>query len=125
MTREETKAVLESLKIAYPTATKQISDPKLMLDMWSSFFEGYKLSSVMEAVKAHIKTKKFFPTIVEIKELADRFEAIAPITPLLTAEGIEPELPFDKSGCVLVPCPYLKDGQTEYCEKCLFEGGSK
>lgn len=121
MTREEVKAVLEMCKVAYPNAMKQISDPKMMIDMWVTFFEPYHAESVIQAVKAHINTKVFFPTIAEIKELADRFEEAVKPVPALMSEA-KMEIPFEKSGCVLAPCPYLKEDQTDYCSKCYMEG---
>lgn len=122
MTREEVKAVLETLKIAYPNAMKQISDPKMMLDMWSTFFKDYKKESVVEAVKAHINTKFFFPTIAEIKALADKFDGIPDNLPAIESIVARTLPPFELSGCVIGECPYLKEGQTDYCPKCYMEG---
>lgn len=40
-----------------------------MLPIWYDFFKNDDYESVNEAVKKHIATKKFMPTVAEIKEL--------------------------------------------------------
>ena len=72
MTRAEIRDVLRMLLDCYPYMKKQVSDPKTMLDLWEITFAEYEATDIFKAVRYHINTSKFFPSIADIKEAIPR-----------------------------------------------------
>ena len=128
MNRDEIKVLLETLRVAYPSAP--LTDKKLLVDMWYGYLKDYPSAAVFEAAKQHIANYRSFPTIAGIRERAEKVSALG-LLPGLEAKMSEAEkiarandnLPaFEDSGCVQMPCPYLQEGQTDFCSYCVFEG---
>lgn len=82
MTREETKAILSILQVAYPHFYKGQTKDELTkaLDLWSMMFLDEPARIVTEAVKALLTTLKFPPTIADVKEKINLITQPAPMT---------------------------------------------
>ena len=115
MTREEVQILLQMLTTAYPA--QKVEDPKGMVQLWASMLYDMPKEIVFTATKAYIGSQKFFPTIAEIRKSADKFQAMAPRA-VHCIEAPSKPIEWEESGCQL--CPYLKEGQTDYCEHCVF-----
>jgi len=74
MTQPETLEILSVLKAAYPNyfRTMKRRDAESMVSLWASMFADIPAPIIAAAVKAHIATNTFFPSISEINEAAYR-----------------------------------------------------
>lgn len=115
MTREEVQILLQMLKTAYPT--QKVEDPKAMVQLWASMLYDMPKEIVFTATKAYIGSHKFFPTIAEIRTQAEKFRGMAPRA-VHCIEAPSKPIEWDNRGCQL--CPFLKDGQREPCEICIY-----
>ena len=126
MTRDEVKILLETLSVAYPAQASKIENKKLMVDLWEGYLKKYSGEIVFEVVKVHIgnKTHRFFPSIGEITAAADKFELMSKNVNGMSKnvnryiEAPKTPIPFENSCCQL--CPFLKEGQQNYCDTCVF-----
>lgn len=64
MTRDQLKTVFKILANVYPNF--EVSSEKL--DIWHEFLQDQDYEAVMERLKAHVKEKKFIPTIADLRE---------------------------------------------------------
>lgn len=79
MTKEETKKILQVLRISYPNSFKNLSDEDtfLFLDLWSEAFANDDVREVIKAVKSIIysDTREFAPNIAKVKnEMFKKYE---------------------------------------------------
>ena len=65
MTREETIKILAILRQAYPQS--QTVDARAQAALWADQFAQYSATDVYEAVKKHISTGRFMPSVADIK----------------------------------------------------------
>lgn len=80
MTKEETKQILQVLRISYPNSFKNLSDEDtfLFLDLWSEAFANDDVREVIKAVKSIIysDTREFAPNIAQVKnEMFKKYES--------------------------------------------------
>jgi len=70
MTRDETKQLLDILKLSYPTYYKNMdfNQAKETLDFYYGFFDEYDAVIVVQALRNYIKENKFPPTIAGLTE---------------------------------------------------------
>ena len=119
MTRQETQMLLEFFSRSFPTY--KIEDKKGTVELWASFFIDYDFDVLRKVAQTYVLGHKFFPSIAEIKSMADK------LTPAIKApalpEGKPKTLTIEDSGCPL--CPYYEPGQRDFCDNCLFEGREK
>lgn len=66
MTRAEFSEIMEKIEHYYPRFFSE-TDKQTVFEAWYEFFAGNPKDAVMRAVKAHISTSKFAPTIADIK----------------------------------------------------------
>lgn len=80
MTRDETKAILKILKIAYPHNFTSLNkeDAEVMIDLWTYQFHDSTYQEVMMSVQKHIATNTYLPSIQQIKQNIEK--------PQITAE---------------------------------------
>ena len=99
MSREEIMKVLQIAIAAYPN-TKNI-DAKAMVAAWEMAFGEEPAERVYKAVRYHIETQRFFPTIAEIRKAMPRAEIVymASESPAkrLQAKGDQIALPAKRS----------------------------
>ena len=119
MTRDEVKILLETLSVAYPAQSSKIENKKLMVDLWEGYLKEYPGELVFAAVKAYIgnHSHRFFPSVGEIVNAARRFNGMSNNVNRYI-EAPKTQIPFEKSSCQL--CPFLKEGQQNYCDTCVF-----
>lgn len=67
MNKEEVTKALAIMKAAYPNFYKTTEDIKGAIALWSMMFEEDDNKLVLMAVKMHISTNKFPPTIADIR----------------------------------------------------------
>ena len=72
MSREEIVKLLELAVAAYPN-TKNI-DAKAMVSVWEMAFGEEPAERVYKAMRFHIETCRFFPTIADIRNVMTRAE---------------------------------------------------
>ena len=113
MTREEVQQALQILHRAYPSY--QIPDKKQAVELWAAYLKDYDSRTVVTAVKLHIGSNKFFPSISEIVGAANKLQGVNN-TPRI--EAPERVIDWKESGCQL--CPYLRQNQSEPCEVCVW-----
>lgn len=68
MTRDQLKTVFKILANVYPNF--EVSSEKL--DIWHEFLQDQDANAVMERVKAHVKEKKFPPTVADLREQKEK-----------------------------------------------------
>lgn len=75
MTREETKKLLEVLRIAYPRTYRNMTpqDAKGTLELYYTRFKDYPTPLVIEALNAYIDENEYPPTISGIKKYLTHF----------------------------------------------------
>ena len=66
MTREETRVLLELLLSNYTFARKDITNPKLTLDLWEMAFTDYEAERVYKAARFHMATNKYMPNPADL-----------------------------------------------------------
>lgn len=66
MTRDEITKLLELTCAAYPNA--KITDPAGTASVWEMAFGEYPADQIFKAVRYHIQTNRFFPTIADIQK---------------------------------------------------------
>ena len=68
MTTKDTVKILAVLKVAYPRyfEKQDFEEKKQMADLWTVMLEGYPYEAVDAAVRAHISTNKFPPSVAEV-----------------------------------------------------------
>lgn len=66
MNRAEFTTILQKIAHYYPRFYAE-SDPNTVFEDWFEFFENNSFNAVMHAVKAHVSTSKFAPTIADLK----------------------------------------------------------
>lgn len=126
MTRDEVKILLETLSVAYPAQASKIENKKLMVDLWEGYLKEYSGELVFAAVKAYIgnHSHRFFPSVGEIVNAARRFDGMSNNVNGMSKnvnryiEAPKTQIPFENSYCQL--CPFLKEGQQNYCDTCVF-----
>ena len=74
MTREETIKILAILRQAYPQA--QVVDAGAQVGLWAEQFAQCSAMDVYAAVKRHISTSRFMPSISEIKSRLAPFDGL-------------------------------------------------
>ena len=74
MTREETIKMLAILRQAYPQA--QVVDAGAQVGLWAEQFAQCSAMDVYAAVKRHISTSRFMPSISEIKSRLAPFDGL-------------------------------------------------
>lgn len=72
MTRDEITKLLEFTCAAYPNA--KITDPAGTASVWEMAFGDYPAERIFKAVRFHIQTNRFFPTIADIQKNITRAE---------------------------------------------------
>lgn len=72
MTKEETKQILQILRLNYPNSFKNLSNKDTFdfLDLWSEAFKDDDVRTVILAVKSIIytDTREFYPNIAQVKK---------------------------------------------------------
>ena len=122
MNRDDTRAVLNFLLSAYPKTP--FRDTEKTIAIWIETFGGYDRDQVMTAAKQYITGHRYFPTVFDIKELMGKLSPEGRISEAQKIARAQENLPdFEHSGCVQLPCPYLKEGQNAFCQHCVFDGG--
>lgn len=130
MTGEEIKRAISGLHSLYPKYNPPGGWPALM-EIWELTFADVPKEDFKKAMSIHIKTgKRLFPSASELDAILKKIRRAEQNKRIMTeAEKIAhamDRLPdFEHSGCIQVPCPYLKENQTDFCEHCIFEGGPK
>lgn len=116
MTRQETQIILEFFARSYPMVP--IPDKKAAVELWASVFVNYDFEVIKKVAQIYVQRRKFFPSIAEIKTMADKIAPVlmAPALP----EGTPKALTIEDSGCLL--CPYYEPGQRDFCVNCAYEG---
>ena len=74
MNKKETAQILAIVRTAYPNT--KIENAAATVEAWYMGLGDYSASSVMKAARLHMATKRFFPTIAEIREQIIRAELI-------------------------------------------------
>ena len=130
MTREEIKTAITGLHATFPAY-----EPKggwgALMELWAVVFADTSKEDFRRAMSIHIKSgKRLFPSASELADIMNKLERMEKTKVRLTeAEKIahaNDNLPtFERSGCTTIPCPYLQEGQTDFCTHCVFEGGTK
>lgn len=123
MTRKETADLIEILANAYPYVLNKmdVAAVKEKVDLWEASFGDLPMEPVYKACYFHIKSSSFFPTIAEIRKIIYSKAYLAMETAAaIEQKAIEGEriIKWEDCGCQL--CPFLKEGQTEPCEVCVF-----
>lgn len=122
MDRDETRAVLNFLLSAYPKT--MVRDREQTIAIWLETFGTCEKDQVMKAAKKYIAGHRYFPTVFDIKDLMARLSPEGRISEAEKIARANDRLPdFEHSGCVQIPCPYLREGQTTFCRRCIFDGG--
>ena len=65
MTRDDVKKIFALMILAYPSMS-EITTEKI--DIWHELLSDIDFEAAEKAVKEHIKTSRFVPTIAEIRE---------------------------------------------------------
>lgn len=130
MTSEEIKTAMSGLHSTFP-AYQPKGGWNALLELWTVTFMDTPKESFRRAMSVYIQSgKRLFPSASELADIMNKLERMEKTKGRLTeAEKIAhsmDRLPdFEHSGCTTVPCPYLKEGQTDFCTHCVFEGGTK
>lgn len=68
MTKEETKIILQKVKVAYPNAYSRMDNTEkiALWKEWSRSLRAYRLSDVEKAIEEHISISPYPPTIARI-----------------------------------------------------------
>lgn len=75
MNRDEITKLLELAVAAYPN-TKAFTDPKATVSIWEMAFADEPAEKVYKAMRFHINTQRFFPTIADIRKVMVRAETL-------------------------------------------------
>jgi hypothetical protein len=75
MTIKDTGEMLAIIKEAYPNFFKDQSDPGPTVKVWHSFLSDLGAELALMAIRSHISTSKFPPTIAEIRHQAYQITA--------------------------------------------------
>lgn len=122
MNRDDTRAVLNFLLSAYPKTI--FRDREQTIAIWLEAFGAYDKQRVMKAAMQYINGHRSFPTPYDIKDLVKKMSPEGRISEAEKIARANDRLPdFEHSGCVQIPCPYLREGQTTFCRHCVFDGG--
>ena len=75
MTKAETMKILAVLKVAYPAhfQKQDYEEKKQMVELWTLMFADWSYAAMDAAVRAHIATSKFPPSVAEITEQLQKF----------------------------------------------------
>ena len=73
MTREDVKKLFEPMILAYPSMPEMSSQK---IDLWHELLNDIDFEAAKKAVKEHIKTSRFVPTIAEIREAVNENKAM-------------------------------------------------
>lgn len=73
MTREETKQLLEILRIAYPRTYANMSDTEMkeQIGFWYDMFKEYDIAIVAAACKGYVKSNEYPPTVAGLQRQID------------------------------------------------------
>lgn len=74
MNRTEITELLAIAKSAYPTV--KIENPKAVVTAWEIGLGDYEADSVAKALRFHIETSKFFPTVADIRDKMVRSQIV-------------------------------------------------
>ena len=74
MNRTEITELLAIAKSAYPTV--KIENPKAVVTAWEIGLGDYEAESVAKALRFHIETSKFFPTVADIRDKMVRSQIV-------------------------------------------------
>lgn len=118
MTRQETQMLLEFFSRSFPTY--KIEDKKGTVELWATFFVDYDFGIMRKVAQAYVLGHKFFPSIAEIKTMADKLNVAVPITPLIETATRPKPLSIEETGCLF--CQYYEPGQRDFCVNCAYEG---
>lgn len=119
MTRLEIIELLEVVRTNY--AAIKLSDPKGIVDLWEMEFAEYPAETVYKAARFHMMKSKYFPSVAEIRKIIySKMYLTMETSAAIEQKAIEGEkiIKWEDCGCQL--CPFLKEGQTEPCETCVF-----
>lgn len=75
MNKKEAARILAILRQVYPN-TKSIDNAEATARAWEMCLGEFSSESVMKAAMLHMKTKKFFPSIAEIRDNIVRAELV-------------------------------------------------
>ena len=121
MNRDDIRAVLNYLLSAYPKT--MFRDKNQTVDIWLDTFKGYEKNTVMNAAKMYIQNHGSFPNPYSIKQIVSKLTAEHRVSEAEKIAHANDRLPdFEHSGCKEIPCPYLREGQTDFCPTCLIDG---
>ncbi len=70
MTRDDIKKILGLLMAAYPQ--HKIQDLRAVVDAYYMGLSDYQLTAIEQAVKTIIRSNKYFPSVMEIREVVDQ-----------------------------------------------------
>lgn len=65
MTRDNIKKIFALMILAYPSMSEMTTEK---IDIWHELLSDIDFEAAEKAVKEHIKTSRFVPTIAEIRE---------------------------------------------------------
>ena len=119
MNREETKKILAILEEAYPNT--RFEDKRLALQLWEAEFAAIPFQTMISTIRFHMKKDDYFPTFAKLNKIIYTKAYLAMETSAaIEQKAIEGEriIKWEDCGCQL--CPFLKEGQTEPCEVCVF-----
>ena len=118
MTRQETQIILEFFARSYPMVP--IPDKKAAVELWASVFVNYDFEVIKKVAQIYVQRRKFFPSIAEIKTMADKLNVAVPMTPLIETAIRPKPLSIEETGCLF--CQYYEPGQRDFCVNCAYEG---
>lgn len=130
MTREEIKTAMSGLHSTFP-AYQPKGGWSALLELWTVAFMDTPKELFRRAMSIHIQSgKRLFPSASELADIMNKLERMEKAKNRITegekiAQAMDRLPDFESSGCTTIPCPYLKEGQTDFCTNCVFEGGTK
>lgn len=130
MTVEEIKKAIAGLQSLFPAYNPR-GGWEAFTEIWVITFMDTPKDAFGRAMSVYINSgKRLFPSASELADIMKKLDRMEKSKDRLTeAEKIAhamDRLPdFEHSGCTTIPCPYLKEGQTDFCTHCVFEGGTK
>lgn len=126
MTSDEIKKAIAGLHATFP-AYKPKGGWDAFLDVWVVTFSDTPKEDFRKAMGIYINSgKRLFPSATELSEILTKMGKLRKAQSKMTeAEKIahaQDKLPtFEQSGCIQLPCPYLREGQTDFCKHCVFD----
>lgn len=118
MTQKELIDLLELLQSAYPNW--KVSDPQLMLDVWSLSLGEYEAEKIYKSARYHIKTSVFPPSVAELVKGINKGQLLynSDQTVKIEAPKMDIRERLCKGSCI---CPYFDsicNGSPEEQEVC-------